>query len=117
MAARWTKLALVAVPALALMSGAAAHIGGEIALARVIFVAGTVPVLAALLVTIVASLARGEIGLDLIAALAMAGSLALGERLAGVVIALMLAGGQGLEAYAEGRVRREMSALLSRMPR
>jgi len=61
MAARWTKLALVAVPALALMSGAAAHIGGEIALARVIFVAGTVPVLAALLGKRFAPLPRGAI--------------------------------------------------------
>jgi len=117
MAARLTKIVLVAIPALALFGGTTAHFLGEIALDRMIFVAGTVPVLGALLVTIVASLARGEIGLDLIATLAMAGSLALGEYLAGVVIALMLAGGQGLEAYAEGRVRREMSALLSRMPR
>jgi len=58
-----------------------------------------------------------EFGLDLIAALAMAGSLALGEHLAGVVIALMFAGGQGLEAFAEYRARRDMSALLGRVPR
>jgi hypothetical protein len=74
-------------------------------------------VLAALLVTIVRSLTRGEFGLDIIAALAMGGSLAIGEPLAGIVVALMLAGGQVLEDYAQARARREMTALLSRVPR
>jgi heavy metal translocating P-type ATPase len=114
---RWTTIALVAVPAVALIGGAAARWGGEAQFAHMIFAAGTVPVLAALIVTIAMSLGRGETGLDIIAAAAMIGSLALGEYVAGVVIALMFAGGQGLEAYAEGRARREMSALLGRMPR
>lgn len=58
-----------------------------------------------------------EPGVDLIALLAMAGSLALGEYIAGAVIALMLASGRALEAYADRRAHRELSALLARAPR
>ena len=59
---------------------------------------------------------RRRAGVDLIALIAMAGALALGEYLAGSVVALMLAGGQALEAYADGRARRELTALVSRAP-
>jgi len=59
----------------------------------------------------------GHAGVDTIALIAMAGALALGEYLAGAVIALMLSGGNALERLAEGRARRELSALLDRAPR
>lgn len=58
-----------------------------------------------------------ELGVDLIAVLAMAGSLALGEWLAGAIIAVMVTGGEALERYAAGRAQRELSALLERAPR
>ena len=58
-----------------------------------------------------------EVGVDVIALLAMAGSLLLGEYLAGAVIALMLSGGGMLELYAAGRARKELSGLLERAPR
>lgn len=82
-----------------------------------VWMAGTVIVLLALVVGMGLSLRRGEFGLDLIAALAMAGALLLGEQLAGIIIALMFASGQALEDFAQGRARREMTALLNRMPR
>lgn len=82
--------------------------------ARWAWMAGTVPVLAALILEIITSLRRGEVGLDLVAALSMSVALAFGEELAGNVVALMYAGGQVLESYAEGRARREMTALLGR---
>jgi cation transport ATPase len=63
------------------------------------------------------SVMRGDLGVDLIALLAMAGALTLGEYLAGAVIALMLAGGNALEALASGRARRELTALVERPPR
>ncbi|MCZ3056478.1 heavy metal translocating P-type ATPase, partial [Acinetobacter baumannii] len=63
------------------------------------------------------SLAHGDIGLDLVAALSMGGTVALSQPLAGVVIALMYAGGQSLEAYAAGRAGRAMTALVGRQPR
>jgi heavy metal translocating P-type ATPase len=58
-----------------------------------------------------------EPGVDLIALLAMGGALALDEYLAGAVIALMLSSGEALEAYADRRAHRELSALLERAPR
>ena len=76
---------------------------------------GTAPVLLALLVQIVTSLRRGDVGLDVVAALSMSAALAFGETLAGNVVALMYAGGQLLEAFVEGRARREMTALLGRV--
>ncbi len=112
-----TTAVLVAFAAAGLVAGLIAYGIGAVPVAHIAWIVGTVPVLAALLAMIVSSLSRGEIGLDIIAAAAMAGSLVLGEYLAGIVIALMFAGGQGLEAYAEGRARREMSALLARVPR
>lgn len=75
------------------------------------------PVLIALIYQIVASLRRGDFGLDIVAALSMSAALIFGEELAAVVVALMYAGGQYLEDFAEGRARREMTALLSRVPR
>ena len=56
-------------------------------------------------------------GLDIVAVLSMAAALVVGEELAAVVVALMYAGGQFLEAFAERHARREMTALLARVPR
>ncbi|NVN10028.1 heavy metal translocating P-type ATPase [Nguyenibacter vanlangensis] len=81
------------------------------------WMAGTAVVLCFLLLQIALTLRRGEFGLDLIAALAMGGALLLGQNLAGIIIALMFAGGEALEGFAQGRARREMTALLDRVPR
>ena len=110
-------LLLAAVPATALTLGAALWAGGRADLAHWTWMAGVLPVLAALLVSIVRSLAKGDFGLDIIAGFAMAGALATGEALAGCVVALMLSGGQALESYAQRRARHEMTALLARVPR
>jgi heavy metal translocating P-type ATPase len=85
--------------------------------ARFVWAAGALPVLAALLIEIVARLRRGDVGLDIVAALSMTGALMVGETLAAAVVGLMYAGGQLLEARAEGRARREMTSLLARQPR
>ena len=66
---------------------------------------------------VVTGLLRREPGVDVIALLAMLGALALEEYLAGAVIALMLSTGEALEAYADRRAHRELSALLERAPR
>src|SRR5512144_2788118 len=66
---------------------------------------------------VVAGLRRRQMGVDLVAVLALAGSLAVGELLAGAVIALMLASGRELERRAAARARRDLSALLARAPR
>ena len=58
-----------------------------------------------------------ELGVDVIAILAIGGALLLEERLAAAVIAVMLATGEALERYAQGRAHRELTALLGRAPR
>ena len=108
---------LAALAAAGLAAGLAAHLIGETYLAAVIWTVVTVPVLAALAVEIVTSLSRGDVGLDIVAGLSMSAALAFGQELAAAIVALMYAGGQLLEAFAERRARREMTALLSRVPR
>ncbi|WP_102222918.1 heavy metal translocating P-type ATPase [Acidimangrovimonas sediminis] len=90
---------------------------GQAALAPLFWATAVVPVLAALVVEILLSLRRGQVGLDIVAALSMSAALIVGEELAAAVVAVMYSGGTFLESYAEGRARREMRDLLSRVPR
>jgi heavy metal translocating P-type ATPase len=108
---------LAGLAALGLLAGIIAKLAGRDAAAAVVWAAVTLPVLLALLVEIVTSLRRGEVGLDIVAGLSMAAALVFGENLAAAIVALMYAGGQYLETYAERTARREMTALLSRVPR
>ncbi len=98
-------------------AGMAAWAAGAGGVAGLAWTLGTLPVLALLAADIVRSLSRGDVGLDLVAALSMTAALAFGEPLAANVVAVMYAGGIGLESYARGRATREMTALLSRVPR
>jgi len=111
------RLTLAAIAFAGLLAGGIAHLAGAPELGGWLWFAATLPVLAGLAAEIVTSLARGQVGLDLVAALSMASALAFGEPLAANVVALMYAGGQLLESFAEGRARREMTALLGRVPR
>ncbi len=79
--------------------------------------AATALLLAPLSLSVVRSLLRRDVGVDAIALVSMAGALALGEYLAGAVVALMLAGGNALEEAANGRARRDLTALVERAPR
>src|SRR5262249_32522033 len=63
------------------------------------------------------ALRHGRVGVDVIALLALTGALAVRELLAAAVIAVMLASGRALEAWAAGRARRDLHALLERAPR
>ncbi len=100
-----------------LVIGLSAQFFGRGDWASLIWATATIPVLISLLVEIIVSLRRGDIGLDIVAALSMFAALVFAEYLAGVVVALMYAGGQYLESFAEGRASREMTALLARVPR
>ena len=111
------RFALVVIALLGFASGTAAFLYGQPDWAFRLWVAGTAPVLAALFAEIAVSLFRREVGLDIVAALSMSAALAFDEPLAGNIVALMYAGGQQLESYAEGRARREMTALLGRVAR
>lgn len=106
---------LTAVAGLAL--GIAAWALGKPAIAAIAWGAVTALVLLRTAVEVGLGFLRRELGVDLIAVLAMAGSLALGEYLAGAIIAVMVTGGSSLERFAAGRARRELVALLERAPR
>lgn len=111
-----TSLPIVAA-GLGLLVGAVLYLAGHADLAPIAWAAGAVPVLVVLAAEIVTRLGRGELGLDLVAGLAMLSALAVGETLAAAVVALMYAGGRGLEAFAAHRASRDTRALLDRQPR
>lgn len=64
----------------------------------------------------VRAVARGRLGIDLLAVAAVASTVAVGEYIASLIVVLMLSGGRALEDFAQGRARRELSALLERAP-
>ncbi len=108
---------LLGLAATGLGVGILAWLNGRDDLAGWVRLAATLPVLLALMVEIVRSLLRGEVGLDIVAALSMSAALIFGEYRAAVVVAMMYSGGTFLERFAEGRARREMTDLLGRVPR
>ena len=108
---------LLAIALMGLAVGLALAVAGAAGAARIAWAASVLPVLAGLVVEIVRSLRRGEVGLDIVAALSMTAALLVGETLAAAVVALMYSGGTFLEDFAVGRARREMTGLLSRVPR
>jgi heavy metal translocating P-type ATPase len=111
------KIALLVCAVSGLVLGIAFYLAGKSDLATLFWVIGVVPVLIALLIEILRSLSRGDVGLDIVAALSMSAALAFGETLAAAVVAVMYSGGTFLEIFAQGRARREMHDLLSRVPR
>ena len=66
--------------------------------------------------SVIVTLVRRRLGVDVIALMAIAAALVLGEYLAAAIVALMLSGGMALEEAAGRRARRELSALLARAP-
>lgn len=106
-----------AVAVLGILAGALLYPLAGTDAADVAWAATVALMLAPLTWSVARSLLRGDLGVDVIALLAMAGALALGEYLAGAVIALMLAGGNALESFASARARRELTALVQRAPR
>ena len=107
--------AFLAVAGMGLLSGSLFWWLGDLHAASLVWSWATGPVLARLVVQIVISLSKGDVGLDVVAALSMSAALVFGEPLAGNVVALMYTSGQLLERFAQGRARREMTALMSRV--
>lgn len=66
--------------------------------------------------SMVRKLLKGQLGLDLLAVTAIISTVVVGEYWASLIIVLMLAGGEALEDYAAGRAKRELTALLDRVP-
>jgi len=114
---RLLRPVIVLLPTVGLIAGIAAKFSGLGSWSGWIWAVATVPVLLVLLVEIIVSLRRGDVGLDIVAALSMLAALVFSEYLAAVIVALMYAGGQYLESFAERHASREMTALLVRVPR
>jgi cation transport ATPase len=108
---------LIGFPVAGIVLGFALRFAGFKPWVSWVWAGSTVPVLLALLVEIMLALRHGEVGLDIVAALSMTAALVFGQELAAAIVALMYAGSQYLEAFAERHARREMTALLARVPR
>lgn len=114
---RAARRALIIIALLGLLAGLVAYARGESVLAHWIWGGATVPVVAALAVSIARDLLNGRMGVDAIAFLSMIAALALGQTLAGIVVAIMYAGGTVLEDFAVARAERSLKQLVDRAPR
>ncbi|BCG82459.1 heavy metal translocating P-type ATPase [Mesorhizobium sp. 113-3-3] len=85
--------------------------------ADTIWTIATLPVVAALAISILRDFWIGRFGVDAIALVSMSAALLLGQPLAAVVVAIMYAGGTVLEDFARGRAERNLKALTDRSPR
>jgi heavy metal translocating P-type ATPase len=108
---------LMAFPVVGLLLGFANWSYGTPGWTGWIWAGFSIPALVTLLIDIGINLRRGNLGLDIVAAMSITAALVFREELAAIVVALMYAGGQYLESYAERHARREMTALLARVPR
>ena len=109
--------ALAVVALAALLAGGILWLLGESGWADVAWGVGAFVVLVPLTVATARSLRHGDVGVDAIALIAIAGALILGEQLAAAIVALMMSGGEALEAWAANRARRELRLLVERAPR
>ena len=105
------------VTAAAIAAGGVLHLLDHPSAGDAVWAAAVAVLLVPLTWSVAKTLLRGDVGVDMIALVAMVTALVLGEYLAGAVIALMLSGGNALEAYASRRASRELTALLERAPR
>lgn len=111
------SLVLLVALVLGLAAGGALHWAGFGSAGNGAWIAVAAGGIGLSLYTTVRSLAGRRLGVDVIALLALAGALAVGEYLAAAVISVMLGSGRALEAWAAGRARRDLQALLERAPR
>lgn len=114
---RYLRRALIVVALAGLVLGVVAWIRGQGELSGWIWAAGTAPVIAGLLVSMIRDFLAGRIGVDAIAFVSMSAALALGENLAAIVVAVMYAGGNVLEDVAVARAERDLKSLVDRAPR
>ena len=112
-----TRTALAFVALASVLTGALLHAIGYPTAGDVLWAATVALMLVPLSWSVLRSLLHGDVGVDAIALVSMAGALALGEYAAGAVVALMLAGGNWLEDRAGRRARRELTSLVERAPR
>ena len=111
------KTNILLLAATGLIAGLAFYFAGNPDIANLIWVAGVVPALATLVVEILRSIGRGEVGLDIVAALSMTAALVFGETLAAAVVAghvegrKVIVGGDGFVASRVGRLSGDHPAM------
>ncbi len=88
-----------------------AEIAAEWLLRTTLYVGGLL-----LLSELLAKIARGQFGADLLAGISIVVAAILEQYLAGVLVVLMLSGGEALEAFAVRRASSVLQALARRMP-
>lgn len=111
------EVLLLAGTLAALAAGGALHLAGASNTGDAVWIAASAAGAAAAIWWLVAALRQGQLGVDLIAVLALVGAVAVGEPLAGAVIAVMLASGRALEERAGARADRELRRLVEHAPR
>jgi len=87
-----------------------------ITIAHWIIIAWATFIAAKSLWSMVQELRQGNLGLDILAVTAIIATLLVGEYWATLVIILMVTGGEALEDYADGRAKRDLTALMSNAP-
>jgi heavy metal translocating P-type ATPase len=115
----WRRLPLLvlALTAAGLAVGGLARLTGHGGIADAAWLAAAGVGLCYAVGSTVDSLRRGNVGVDVVALLALAGAVGVRELLAAAVISVMLASGRALESWADYRARHDLSALLARAPR
>ena len=116
-ATRLLDFGLVGASVAGLAFGALLHLAGMASAAHAMWAATTVVGIVPATWWVIDAARHRQLGVDVIAVLALAGALTVGEYLAGAVITVMLASGRTLEAQAGARARKELHALLERAPR
>ena len=111
------QVALLSTAVVGLAAGGLLYLLGRKSLGDWAFAISVLGILIPTAIATLRRLLRRELGVDLIAVLAMIGALALRQYLAGAILAVMLTGGTALERFAVARARRELSALIQRAPR
>ncbi len=91
-------------------------ITGEADIARGLVVGFCSIVALRMLIGMVGDIRRGKYGVDILAVTAIASTLVVGEQWASLVIVIMMLSGEALETYASERARRELTALMDRVP-
>nr|WP_256679139.1 heavy metal translocating P-type ATPase [Pseudomonas sp. AOB-7] len=113
----WLSLVLPGIALLAFSGGLLLRGLGQGELATLLWSGSALLAAGLLLVEILARLRRKEIGVDLIALLAIGTAVFFGQALVAALVALMLASGRALESYSARRAERELRRLIDRAPR
>src|SRR5579863_1543761 len=114
---RLIRRALVVIAVGGLLAGLVAWSLHRSDVAQWCWAAGTIPVVIALLFSMLRDFWAGRVGVDAIAFVSMSAALVLGQTVAGIVVAIMYAGGNLLEDFAVARAERDLRSLIDRAPR